>query len=65
MSSQLPHEYLMCIEDKAKLLDKIIRAHKIKMNVMKTEGTDARAASLHFNFQVTKIMRDAERYGFL
>lgn len=55
----------MVLEDKAKLLDKIIRAHKIKMNVMKSEGTDARCAVQHFTFQVTKIMRDAESYGFL
>lgn len=65
MNSPLPHEVLMVLEDKAKLFDKIVRAHKVKMEVMKQPHTDGRGAANHFTFQVNKIMRDAERYGFL
>lgn len=65
MNSPLPHEVIMTLEDKAKLFDQIVRAHKRKMTVMKEPHTDGRGASQHFMFQVTKIMRDAERYGFL
>ncbi len=65
MNSPLPHEVLMTLEDKAKLFDKIARAHKVKIDVMKQPHADGRGAANHFMFQVTKIMRDAERYGFL
>lgn len=64
MNSLLPHERLMILEDKAKLLDKILQAHRAKMKVMKEPHTDGRGASNYFMFQVTKIMRDAEKYGF-
>lgn len=65
MNSPLPHEVIMTLEDKAKLFDRIVRAHKVKMNVMKQPHTDSRGASNHFTFEVTKIMREAENYGFL
>jgi len=65
MNSPLPHEVIMTLEDKAKMFDKIVRAHKVKVDVMKQPYTDGRGAANHFMFQVTKIMRDAERYGFL
>ena len=65
MNSPLPHEVIMTLEDKAKLIDKIVRAHKVKMNVMKQPYTAGQGAANHFMFQFTKIMKDAERYGFL
>lgn len=65
MHSQLPHEVIMTLEDKAKLFDEIVRAHRVKMSVMKQPNTDGQGAANYFIFQVTKIMRDAERYGFV
>jgi hypothetical protein len=65
MNGQLPHEVIMTLEDKAKLFDKIVRYHKIKVDLMKQSNTNGQAISNRFMIQVTKIMRDAERYGFL
>ena len=65
MNSPLPHEVLMTLEDKAKMFDKIVRAHNRKITVMKDPLCMSRHAVYNFNHEINKIMRDAERYGFL
>ncbi len=65
MNSQLPHEVLMTLEDKAKMFDKVLRAHSRKLAVMKDPMSMSRNAVYNFNHEINKIMRDAERFGFL
>lgn len=64
MMNQLPHERLMVLEDKARLFDKIVRAHRHKVDTLKKPMVDGYGAQSFFTMQVNKVMRDAERYGF-
>ena len=65
MSSQLPHERIMVLEDKARLFDKIVVAHKRKKRLLNLEGIDASATRSLFGMEINKIMREADMYGFL
>jgi len=63
--SKLPHEIITELEDKARLFDRLVRAHKQKMFVLSNPHTHAAGAINLFTVEVNKIMRDAEQYGFL
>lgn len=63
--SKLPHEVIAELEDKAKLFDRLVKAHKHKLFVMSQPNTHPAGAVNWFTVEVNKIMRDAERYGFL
>jgi len=62
--NQLPHDRLAVLEDKARLFDKIVRAHRHKVETLKKPLVDGYGAQSFFTMQVNKVMRDAEQYGF-
>lgn len=62
--NQLPHERLVVLEDKARLFDKIVRAHCYKIETLKKPLVDGQGAQSFFTMQVNKVMRDAKQYGF-
>lgn len=53
----------MELEDKAKLFDEICRAKKQELETSKSG--QCRVATRMFNIRMNRIMRDAERFGFL
>jgi len=65
MMNQLPHERLMVLEDKARLFDKLVKAHVYKVESLKKPLIDGQGAQSYFTMKVNKIMREADQYGFL
>lgn len=53
----------MELEDKAKLFDEVCRAQRDRLSTSKKGFV--RVATRTYNLRMSRIMRDAERYGFL